>query len=128
MTSSPGPVVLIVDDAEDCVATMDIALQAVPGIVIRSAASAEAALAALENEPICAVITDLQLPGMSGLDLIASMRGHAKWNMLPIVAVSAAADAGLPKAALESGANAFFPKPFSPAALRKKLEELIYAR
>jgi CheY-like chemotaxis protein len=33
----------------------------------------------------------------------------------------------MPKRALDAGANAFFPKPYSPAAVRKKVEELIHA-
>jgi CheY-like chemotaxis protein len=127
-SNPPAPVVLIVDDAEDCVATLDVALQSLPGIVVRSAGTAEAALAALEHETISAVITDLQLPAMSGLELIVLVRKNAKLHALPIVAVSAATDPELPQAALRSGANAFFPKPFSPSAVRKKLEELIYAQ
>jgi CheY-like chemotaxis protein len=45
---------------------------------------------------------------------------------IPILVVSAAADPAAPRDALASGANAFFPKPFSPAAVRRKLEELMY--
>lgn len=129
MSSPSSPLaVLIVDDAEDCIATLDITLQTLPGVVTRSAANAEEAMAMLERETISAVITDLQLPAMDGLELIAWIREQARFNTLPIVALSAAVDPALPKAALERGANAFFPKPFSPGAVRKKLEELIYAR
>jgi CheY-like chemotaxis protein len=124
--SSPV-VVLLVDDAEDCIATLDVALQAVPRVVVRSAASAEAAMVLLARETISAVITDLQLPGMNGLDLIASIRKEEKFRSLPIVAVSAIADPSAPAAALESGADAFFSKPFSPSAIRKRLEELLHA-
>jgi len=124
--------ILLVDDAEDCLALLDVALQSLPGIAIRSARSAEAALAVLQRavyhrEKIDAVITDLQLPGMTGLELIVYIRGEAAFGAVPIVAISAAADPDAPRAALESGANAFFAKPFSPGAVRKKLEELIDA-
>ena len=128
MSSSSSSAVLIVDDVEDCIATLDISLQNLPGVVIRPAASAEEAMAILERERISAVITDLQLPAINGLELISWIRKQAKFNALPIVALSAAADPALPRAALERGANAFFPKPFSPGAVRKKLEEMIYAR
>jgi CheY-like chemotaxis protein len=73
-----------------------------------------------------AVITDLHLPAMTGLELIARIRGQDRFRSLPILAVSAATDPATPKAALASGANAFFPKPFSPVAVRRKLEELMY--
>src|SRR5215472_8112687 len=121
MNSDSSPlVVLLVDDAEDCIATLDVALQALPRVVVRSAATAEAAMGMLTRETISAVITDLQLPGMNGLDLIASIRKQEKFRTLPIVAVSAVADPSAPDSALQSGANAFFSKPFSPGAIRKR--------
>lgn len=128
MTPDASPrVVLLVDDAEDCIATLDFALQPLPEVVIRSTATAEAALAVLARETISAVITDLQLPGMNGLDMIAFIRKQPGLRALPIVAISANADPSVPQAALALGADVFFPKPFSPSALRKKLEELLYA-
>ena len=60
----------------------------------------------------------------TGLELISRIRGQARFSALPIVAVSAATDPKAPQAALDSGANAFFAKPFSPSAVRRKLEEL----
>jgi len=119
--------ILLVDDAEDCIATLDVALQRLPGVTIRSAQSAEDALALLERETISAMITDLQLPGMNGIELIGRVREHPRFRAIPILAISAAADPDAPQAALHSGANAFFRKPFSPGAVRRKLEELIHA-
>lgn len=119
--------VLLVDDAEDCLFTLDVALQGMPGVVIRSARSAEDALAVLAREPVSAIITDVHLPAMTGLELIARIRREPEFRALPIVVVSADADPAAPQAALESGANAYFTKPFSPGAVRKKLEDLIYA-
>jgi len=116
-----------VDDAEDCIATLEIALQILPGVTLRVAQSAEEALALLERETISAMITDLQLPGMNGFELIGRVRGEPRFRTIPILAVSAVADPSAPQAALDSGANAFFRKPFSPGAVRRKLEELIHA-
>jgi CheY-like chemotaxis protein len=120
-------VVLLVDDAEDCLTMLNLALQTMPGVVIRSARSAEDALGVVARGRISAVVTDIQLPSMTGLELISRIRLEPGLHALPIVVVSAAADPSIPRAALESGANAFFPKPFSPAAVRRKLEELMYA-
>jgi two-component system, chemotaxis family, chemotaxis protein CheY len=127
--SAPDPplVIVLVDDAEDCLAMLDVALQTLPGVVIRSARSAEDALKVLASGRISAVVTDIQLPAMTGLELISRIRRQPGLQAIPIVVVSAAADPATPQAALASGANAFFPKPFSPAAVRRKLEELMYA-
>ena len=123
----PPYIVLLVDDAEDCLAMLDVALQSLPGVVVRCARSAEDALKVLALDRISALVTDIQLPAMTGLELISQVRQEPGLHSLPIVVVSAVADPAAPRAALASGANAFFPKPFSPAAVRRKLEELMYA-
>jgi two-component system, chemotaxis family, chemotaxis protein CheY len=119
--------ILVVDDAEDCIATLDLALQALPGIVIRAQPSAEAALAFLEHDKVSAVITDIHLPEMTGLELVARIREDPRFRTLPILVVSADTDPETPARALGLGANAYFAKPYSPSAMRKKLEELIHA-
>jgi CheY-like chemotaxis protein len=122
--------ILLVDDSEDCIATLDMALQTLPGVVIRPSLSAEAALLALEdreNDTVSAVITDIHLPEMNGLELVTRIRQNPRFRSLPILVVSADADPSTPARALGLGANAYFAKPFSPSAMRKKLEELIYA-
>jgi len=122
--------ILLVDDDQDCIATLDLALQTLPGVVIQSATSAEAALARLaelENGTVSAVITDVHLPEMTGLELVARIRKDARFHSLAILVVSADPDPSTPARAIGLGANAYFAKPFSPSAMRKKLEELIHA-
>jgi two-component system chemotaxis response regulator CheY len=118
--------VLLIDDREDCLTTLDLALQQVNGVVLRSARTAEEAWDVLRRFPIAAVITDIQLPNMTGLELISRIRREADFERLPIMVVSADPDPATPGHALQLGANAYFAKPFSPGAIRKKLEELIY--
>ena len=117
---------LVVDDEEDCIATLALALETLPGVVIHPALSAEAALADLENDTFSAVITDVHLPEMTGLELVARIRENPRVRSLPVVVLSADADPSTPARALGLGANAYFAKPFSPSAMRKKLEELIH--
>jgi CheY-like chemotaxis protein len=119
--------VLVVDDAEGCVATLDLALQTLPYVVVRSARSAEDALEVLENHAVSALVTDIHLPRMDGLELISRIRRQPRWRSLPIVVVSADPDPSAPGNALGLGADAYFIKPFSPGAVRKKLEELMHA-
>ena len=121
--------VLLVDDDQDCIATLDLALQTLPGVVIQSATSAEAALACLadlDNGTVSAVITDVHLPEMTGLELVGRIRQDPRFHSLAILVVSADPDPSTPARAIGLGANAYFAKPFSPSAMRKKLEELIH--
>jgi CheY-like chemotaxis protein len=128
MTASVPLTILVVDDAEDCIATLEVALQALPGVLVRPARTAEEALELLAGQHADAVITDIHLPAMNGLEFIARIRRDPRLRALPVIVVSADADPAGPRAALETGADAYFAKPFSPGAVRKKLEELIHAR
>jgi CheY-like chemotaxis protein len=64
---------------------------------------------------------------MTGLELVARIRENPRFRTLPILVVSADPDPATPARALSLGANAYFAKPYSPSAMRKKLEELIHA-
>ena len=118
--------VLIVEDADDCATTLEIALSSLH-VVIRHADSAESALEALDREPVSVLVTDVHLPVMDGLELVTSIRRHPRHSGVPILVVSGDADPATPERALKLGANAYFGKPYSPAAVRRKIEELIHA-
>jgi DNA-binding NtrC family response regulator len=111
--------VMIVDDEADCAATLEVALEALPSIEVVQVLTAEAAMDSLRRRGVAVIISDIQLPGKSGLELIASA------GKVPVVIVSASVDAGVKDMALRMGAAAFFAKPFSPAAVREKVRELL---
>jgi DNA-binding response OmpR family regulator len=118
-------VVLIVDDAEQCAETLEVALLDLPGVDIVAAESAEEALQFMLDRRICALITDLHLPSMSGYDLIRFVREQPAYSRVPILVISGDSDPATPGRIASLGANAFFPKPYSPSAVRKKLETLL---
>src|ERR1700733_8522796 len=113
-------IVLIVDDAEQCAETLEVALFGLPGVDIVAAESAEAALRMVVQRRICAVITDLHLPRMSGFELIRRVRETPSYSHVPILVISGDSDPGTPDRLRSLGADAFFPKPYSPSAVRKK--------
>jgi DNA-binding response OmpR family regulator len=117
--------VLIVEDAEICSDTLEVALMKVPNLAVRSVATAEEALEWLSANDVSALVTDLHLPSMDGFALIQAVRSHR--SSLPIVVISGDSDPHIPAHVAGLGANAYFTKPFSPAAVLLKLEELIGA-
>jgi CheY-like chemotaxis protein len=119
--------ILVVEDSEDCASTLEIALDALPGVEVRFLRTAEDALRTVRGMPIAAIITDIQLPGMDGLEFVAHLRGDGNHSDVPILVISGAAERDAPARALAAGATAFFSKPFSPVAVRQKLEALIDA-
>jgi CheY-like chemotaxis protein len=119
--------VLIVEDSETCAETLLIALESIPGLEPRVLQSPRAAIAAIRDESneIAAIVTDLHLPQSDGFELIRQLRSEPRFARLPILLISGDSDPLLPARALAQGADAFFPKPYSPAAVRKKLEQLL---
>ncbi len=118
--------VLIVEDSENSAATLEIAFLAIPGISILLASSAVEALRILEDgSDIGAIVTDLNMPRMDGFELIRRIRQDGRRRATPIIVVSADTDPDTPERIAEIGVSAFFPKPFSPAEVRHKLEQIL---
>jgi CheY-like chemotaxis protein len=127
--------VLIVEDSETCAETLQIALESIPDVEVRSIHTPHAAIALLNERytEIVAIITDLNLDwgaaqsvGLGdGLDLIRQLRAEPRFARLPILMISGNSDPRLSERALAQGADAFFAKPYSPAAVRRKLEQLL---
>jgi CheY-like chemotaxis protein len=127
--------VLIVEDNEICAETLQIALELIPGVEVRSLPGTHAAIAILDEpgSEIAAIVTDLHLDWTTargtgtgdGLDLIRQLRANPRFVRLPILLISGDSDPLLAERALAQGADAFFPKPYSPSAVRRKLEQLL---
>jgi len=117
--------ILIVEDAESCRETLEVALMDLPNLTVQSVTSGEEALEWLARHEPCALVTDLHLPRMDGWDLIAAVRLQPKRSSLPILVISGDSDPSMRARVAGLGANAYFVKPFSPAEVRQKVAELI---
>jgi CheY-like chemotaxis protein len=123
--SSPG-IILIVEDSEPCITTLEMALLGLDSLETRTARTGLEALAILADSPVRAIVTDLQLPTMDGFELIDFVR-HSPQAALPILVTSGDSDPGNSERLRRLGADAYFVKPYSPAALRRTLEQLLHA-
>jgi len=121
--------VLIVEDAESCATTLEIALLAIPHIHIRVTPTARQALELLASAggKISALVTDLNMPAMDGFELIERVRADSRTARLPIVVISGDSDPRTPARLYRLGADAYFGKPYSPAQVRQKVEQLLDA-
>ncbi len=119
--------ILVVEDSADCAATLEMTLAPMAGIEVHVVRTAEAALAEMAEFNVAAVITDIQLPGITGLELVAQLRLQGSYSRLPVLVISGTGDHDVAARALQAGAAAFFSKPFSPLAVRQKLEALLDA-
>ena len=127
MTAGASPWVLVVDDSENAAATLEIALMAIPGLSIKLATSGLEALGVLsrEKEAAHAIVTDLNMPRMDGYELIRRLRTDGRYRTTPIVVVSADTDPATSQRVAELGVTAFFSKPYSPAEVRRKVEQIL---
>jgi two-component system chemotaxis response regulator CheY len=128
-TGSPDRTVLIVEDAEPSAATLEIALLTIPRVTVRVVACARQALEMLGSPEsgIDALVTDLHMPNMDGFELVGRVRALSGHAALPIVVISGDSDPETPERILRLGASAYFSKPFSPALVRQKVEQLLNA-
>ena len=119
--------VLIVEDAETCASTLEIIFSSIRGLKILMADSAERAWELLENanEDIRALVTDLHMPGMDGFELIDRVRTNQLHAGMPIVVITGSTDPHVSDRLRQRGVNAIFAKPYSPALVREKLEQLL---
>lgn len=117
--------VLVVEDAELCRDTLEVALLKLPNLSVHSVTTAEEALQCLASSEVSALVTDLRLPRMDGYQLIETIRSQPRRSTLPILVISGDSDPRVPARVAGLGADAYFAKPYSPAAVRHKLAELL---
>lgn len=70
-----------------------------------------------------AVILDLMLPGLGGIEVLAELRADEQLSRIPVLVITAWSETR--EDLVEAGADDFLPKPFDPDQLRVKLETLL---
>lgn len=120
-----GLTVLAVDDNEISLLLLN-AMMGKWNVKFQGAPSAEAALDIIEAKNIDVVLTDIQLPGMSGTDLLKKIRMlKASLNQLPVIAVSGTSDKDGEKTYEQKGFAGFVYKPFTEKDLLKELAKVL---
>ena len=129
-TDALNRTVLIVDDADTCTELLEVALVRIPGIDVACVPSGQEALELLGGfgSRVCAMVTDLNMPCVDGFELIARVRNDVRYDGLPIIVVSGDVDPRTPERVKGLGVDAFFAKPYSPASVRRTLENLLDGR
>ncbi|MGA3023393.1 MAG: response regulator [Bryobacteraceae bacterium] len=123
--------VLLVEDRAASAAALEMAVGDMADVTLRTVSNGAAAWSFLESgagEKVCAVITDLDMPLIDGIELIRRIRSSAAHAHTPVIVISGTTEVTAPQKALEAGANAFFPKPWSPGRVCATLERLLYER
>ncbi len=91
------------------------------GCVVLEAASGTEALATIAREPLEAALLDIHMPGLTGLQVLESVRGDARSRGLPIVIITTLGHASDVERGLKLGATAYLTKPLGYAELYRAL-------
>ena len=125
--SSSGPVhhVLVADDEPHIGRIIKMKLEQGPFRVTLAYDGREALEALQRESDIDLVLLDLMMPHLSGLDVLAAMRGDERWRNVPCIILTAAGQEQQHTSAMTLGADDFLTKPFSPKKLYARAAELV---
>ncbi len=117
--------ILLIDDDDSLRRVMEFSL-AEAGHTVQTAASGEDGLRLFEKGAFDAVITDITMPGMSGMEVLAKV--HKRVPTLPVIVITAYGTIESAVEAMKQGAFDYITKPFNRDELRLTLEKAIKMR
>lgn len=119
--------ILVVDDFSTMRRIVRNLLTEIGFTDIQEAEDGKSALAKLQSAKYDFLVTDWNMPGMTGLDLLRAVRADPRLSTLPVLMVTAEAKRELIVMAAEAGVNGYIIKPFTAISLKEKIEK-IFAR
>jgi len=116
--------ILIVDDSPTIRRMVKASLGGMSA-VFSEAGSGLAAIETLAVGEVHAIVLDLNMPDMHGLDVLRFIRSHRQYSNVPVLVLTTRGDADSRAAALQAGASAYMTKPFSPPTLAATIQDLL---
>jgi two-component system chemotaxis response regulator CheY len=116
--------ILVVDDFSTMRRIIKNLLKDLGFTSIQEADDGNTALPMLVQGDFDFVVTDWNMPGMQGIDLLRAIRADDNLKHLPVLMVTAEAKKEQIVAAAQAGVNGYVVKPFTAATLKEKLEKI----
>lgn len=116
-------IILIVEDNEDMLDFLHSDLE--EHYTVLQAENGFDALRVLENEHVDLIVTDIMMPVMDGLDLCRNVKEDFNHSHIPIILLTAKNTISAKIQGLETGADAYIDKPFSPEYLQAQISSLL---
>ncbi|GGH51696.1 response regulator [Frigidibacter albus] len=117
--------IMVVDDMSTSRGLITQALDAMGIRQVGYASDGPGALAAIEKAPVHLVISDYNMPGMDGLQLLQALRGNPRTKGVGFILITGRADRELVETGRRLGMNNFLKKPFLPPELRSCIEAVV---
>jgi two-component system phosphate regulon response regulator PhoB len=122
--SGMKPKILIVEDETAVVTLLRYNLEH-QGFEVDAVSDGEEALVAIEENPPDLVLLDWMLPQLSGIEVCRQLRRRPATKQLPIILLTARGEEADTVRGLDSGADDYVTKPFSPAELTARVHALL---
>lgn len=116
--------ILIVDDFSTMRRIIKNLLRDLGFTNTQEADDGQTALPMLKGGDFDFLVTDWNMPGMTGIDLLKAVRADPKLSALPVLMVTAEAKRDQIIEAAQAGVNGYVVKPFTAAALKEKIEKI----
>ena len=116
--------ILVVDDMAAMRKVIAHLLKALGYNNVDQASDGKGALLKLERSRFDLVITDWNMPAMSGLELLKHIRGDADIKFLPVLMITTEGSKKQVIEAATAGVNSYIMKPFSAAMLQQKIDKI----
>jgi two-component system chemotaxis response regulator CheY len=117
--------VLVVEDSEATRSMIVSCLEDPDRIEVFEAASGFEALRLLPRHKFDAIVTDVNMPDINGLELIGFLKNHPQYRSIPILVVSTEVAEDDVKRALALGTEEYVKKPFAPEVMSSAVERLL---
>jgi two-component system, chemotaxis family, chemotaxis protein CheY len=95
---------------------------------VTEADDGKTALPLLQNGSFDFLITDWNMPGMPGLDLLKAVRANDKLKKMPVLMLTAEAKREQIVEAAQAGVNGYVIKPFTAQTLKEKIDKILESR
>lgn len=114
--------ILVVDDNEDIRSLLSLVLQK-EGYHVFLAANGNEAIEIVKNNKLDLILLDVMMPGLSGLEVLSSIRGNKdkKISEIPVMMITAKSTVSDIDEAVENGATSYIIKPFRNENLIQKV-------
>ncbi len=123
----PGKKVLVVDDEIHIIHVVSIKLRNNGFEVVSASDGAEGFKLACEERPDI-IITDFQMPIMTGLEMVEKLRGREQTKDIPVIMLTARGFAIEDEQKRDLQISGCLSKPFSPKELLRDVEDILYQR
>ena len=117
--------ILIIDDEEDIRDAAQVALETIGGWRVSTASNGPDGLGQLQTQPYDAVLLDVMMPDMDGIEVFRQIRANPQTQAVPVILMTAKTQATDRKRFLDLGVTAIITKPFKAMFLTEQIADIL---